>query len=172
MTVTFDKKLCEAILSVNLSPPGQNCRHFADDFSNAFSWIIDFVFRVQFHWSLFLSLCVCVCVVCVCVCVCVWGGGGGGGPTDNKPALIRVIDWRRTGDNPLPESILTQFTETYISVGSFHIMGPCIATSSPSNTVSRQNVHCNARHAYFKTPFAKWLTRSLSNMSRNGIVKI
>ena len=28
-------------------------------------------------------------------------------PIDNKPALVQVMAWRRTGDNPLPELMLT-----------------------------------------------------------------
>ena len=31
------------------------------------------------------------------------------GPNDKKPALVQVMDWRRTGDKPLPEAMLTQF---------------------------------------------------------------
>ena len=31
----------------------QNGRHFPDDFSNAFSWMKMFKFRLRFHWSLF-----------------------------------------------------------------------------------------------------------------------
>ena len=37
-----------------------------------------------------------------------------GGPTDNKPALVQVMVWRRTGDKPLPEPMLAQFTVTYM----------------------------------------------------------
>ena len=33
---------------------------------------------------------------------------------DNKPALRRVMDWHRTGDKPLPEPILTKFTDAYM----------------------------------------------------------
>ena len=36
------------------------------------------------------------------------------GPIDIKKALLQVIAWRRTGDKPLPELMLTQFTEAYI----------------------------------------------------------
>ena len=32
-------------------------------------------------------------------------------PIDNKPALVQVMAWRRTGDKPLPELMLTQFTD-------------------------------------------------------------
>ena len=32
-------------------------------------------------------------------------------PIDNKPALIQVMAWRRTGDKPLPESMITQFID-------------------------------------------------------------
>ena len=36
------------------------------------------------------------------------------GPIDNKSALVQVMAWRRTGDKPLPEPILTQFTDAYM----------------------------------------------------------
>ena len=35
-------------------------------------------------------------------------------PIDNKPALVQVMAWRWTGDEPLPEPMMTQFTDTYI----------------------------------------------------------
>ena len=33
---------------------------------------------------------------------------------DNKAALVQVMAWRRTGDKPLPEPMMTQFTDTYM----------------------------------------------------------
>ena len=36
------------------------------------------------------------------------------GPIDNKSALAQVMAWRRTGDKPLPEPMLTQFTDAYM----------------------------------------------------------
>ena len=35
-------------------------------------------------------------------------------PIDNKPALVQVMAWRRTGDKPLSEPMLTQFTDAYM----------------------------------------------------------
>ena len=35
-------------------------------------------------------------------------------PIDNKPALVQVMAWRRIGDKPLPEPVMTQFTDTYM----------------------------------------------------------
>ena len=35
-------------------------------------------------------------------------------PIDNKSALVRVMAWRRTGDKPLHEPMMTQFTDTYM----------------------------------------------------------
>ena len=35
-------------------------------------------------------------------------------PIDNKPALVRVMAWRRTGDKPLPELMMTRFTDLYM----------------------------------------------------------
>ena len=38
-------------------------------------------------------------------------------PIDNKPALVQVMAWSRTGDKPLPEPMLTQCTEIYVALG-------------------------------------------------------
>ena len=35
-------------------------------------------------------------------------------PIDNKPAMVQVMAWRRTGDKPLPELTLAQFTDAYM----------------------------------------------------------
>ena len=35
-------------------------------------------------------------------------------PIDNKPALVQVMAWRQTGDKPLPEPMLTQYTDAYM----------------------------------------------------------
>ena len=35
-------------------------------------------------------------------------------PIDNKSALVQVMAWRRTGDKPLAEPMLTQFTSAYM----------------------------------------------------------
>ena len=35
-------------------------------------------------------------------------------PIDNKPALVQVMDWCRTGDKPLPEPMLAQFPDEYM----------------------------------------------------------
>ena len=36
------------------------------------------------------------------------------GSIDYKSALVQVMAWHRTGEKPLPESMLTQFTDAYI----------------------------------------------------------
>ena len=36
------------------------------------------------------------------------------GPIDYKSALVQVVALHRTGEKPLPESMLTQFTDAYI----------------------------------------------------------
>ena len=33
------------------------------------------------------------------------------GPIDNRSALVQVVSSRRTGDKPLPEAMMTQFTD-------------------------------------------------------------
>ena len=32
-------------------------------------------------------------------------------PIDNKPALVQVVAWCRTGDKPLPEAMMIQLTD-------------------------------------------------------------
>ena len=39
------------------------------------------------------------------------------GPIDNKPALVQVMAWLRTGHKPLPEPMLTQFTYINVTLG-------------------------------------------------------
>ena len=36
------------------------------------------------------------------------------GPINDSTALVQVMAWRQTGDKPLSEPMLTQFTEAYI----------------------------------------------------------
>ena len=36
-------------------------------------------------------------------------------PIDNISALVSVMAWRRTGDKPLPEPMLTQFPDAYMN---------------------------------------------------------
>ena len=36
------------------------------------------------------------------------------GATDSKSALVQVMAWHQTGDKPLPEAMMTQFTDTYM----------------------------------------------------------
>ena len=36
------------------------------------------------------------------------------GPIDNKSMLVQVMAWRRIGDKPLSEPMLTQFTDAYM----------------------------------------------------------
>ena len=33
------------------------------------------------------------------------------GPIDNKSVLVQVVAWCRTGTKPLPEAMMTQFTD-------------------------------------------------------------
>ena len=76
---------------VNSSRPGQNGRHFPDD-------IFKCIFMNEKFWiSIQISL-----------------NFVPRGPIDNTWALVQVVAWRRTGDKPLPEPMLTQFSDTYI----------------------------------------------------------
>ena len=57
-------------------------------FSNQFSRIKMMKFRLKFHWNLF--------------------------PIDIKSALVRVMAWHLPGHKPLPEPMLTKFTDAYM----------------------------------------------------------
>ena len=35
-------------------------------------------------------------------------------PVDNNPALVQVMTWRQTGNKPLPEPMMTHFTDSYM----------------------------------------------------------
>ena len=83
------------LIQFNLSPPGQNGRHFTDD-----SW------QMHYHeWDIlyfdynFTEVFVCR------------------GSIDNKSSLVQVMAWHRTGDKPLPEPMQTQFTDIYAALG-------------------------------------------------------
>ena len=43
------------------------------------------------------------------------------GPIDYKSVLVQVMAWQRTGEKPLPESMLTKFTEAYMVLGGNEI---------------------------------------------------
>ena len=49
------------------------------------------------------------------------------GPIDNKSVLVQVIAWCRRGEKPLPEPMLTQFTDYMRHQGktSFDIVCQC-----------------------------------------------
>ena len=35
-------------------------------------------------------------------------------PIDNKPAMVEVMAWHQRGNKPIPEPMLTQFTDAYM----------------------------------------------------------
>ena len=44
------------VLTINTLRPRQNGRHFQTTFSNVFSWMKMYEFRLKFHWTLFLRV--------------------------------------------------------------------------------------------------------------------
>ena len=57
--------------------------NFLTTFSNAFSWMKIYKFRLRFHWSFVPK-----------------------GPINNIPALVQIMAWRRPGDKPLSEPMM------------------------------------------------------------------
>ena len=65
---------------------------FQTTFSNGFSWMKMYEFRLTFHWSLFQK-----------------------GPINNIPTLVQITVWRRSGDKPLSEPMMVSLL-THICV--------------------------------------------------------
>ena len=81
---------------INSSSPGQNGRHFADD-----------LFKCIFLNEKFcISIRISLKIVPKC-------------SIDNKSALVQVMVWRRTGDNPSFEPMLTQKHQFQLVVKAF-----------------------------------------------------
>ena len=78
--------------AVNSSPNGQNGPHLAD---NIFKCIF-----MKENYDFFISISLKFVHM---------------GPIDNKSALIQVMARRRTGAETLPESMLAQFIDAYLS---------------------------------------------------------
>ena len=76
---------------VKISPPGQNGCHFADN-----------IFRCIFVSE---KSCILMKISLKFVSKC---------PIDNKWTLLQVMAWRRIGDKPFPELMLTQFNDAYM----------------------------------------------------------
>ena len=76
---------------INSFPPEQNGRHFPDD-----------IFK-----RIFLNENVRILIQISMKSV-------PKGLIDNKTASVQVMAWRRRGDKPLPEPMLTQFTDAYM----------------------------------------------------------
>ena len=73
------------------SPPGQNGRQFADD-------IYKFIFLYE---NVTISIWTSLKFVPK-------------GQTENKSASVQVMVWRRPGQKPLSEPMLTHFTDAYM----------------------------------------------------------
>ena len=48
-----------------------------------------------------------------CILILIWLKFIPKGEIDNKAALVHVMAWHWTGNKPLPESMLIQFTDAY-----------------------------------------------------------
>ena len=74
------------------SPHGQNGRHLTDD-----------IFRRMFVNE---NFCILIKISLKFVPKV---------PIDNKPALVQIMAWRRIGDKPLSDPMLTRYTDAYIT---------------------------------------------------------
>ena len=83
-------------------------------FSNAMSWMKMFEFWLKFHLKFVPK-----------------------GPINNIPALVQIMAWRRTGNKPLSEPMMTQFNNAYACVTRPQWVN--IATVSPPIFYSNSN---------------------------------
>ena len=82
---------CMSHSALNSSPSGQNGRHFTDDIFLCIFMNEKFCLLVQISQKFVPN-----------------------GPIDDNQALAQIMAWRRIGDKPLSEPMLTQFTDTYM----------------------------------------------------------
>ena len=76
---------------IKILRPRQNGRHFADDTFNRI--FVNENVRIAIKFSLkFVPK----------------------GPISNIPALVQMMAWRRPGDKPLSEPMMTQFNDVYM----------------------------------------------------------
>ena len=78
-------------VNVISSPPGQNGCHFADSIFKCIFLNENILFLTKISLKFVLK-----------------------GPIDSKWAVVQVMAWLRTGDKPLPDPMLTQFTDAYM----------------------------------------------------------
>ena len=79
------------LLAINSFPYEQNCRHFADDILRCIFVNEQFFILIEISPKTVPK-----------------------GPIDNNSALDQTMAWRRIGDKPLSEPMLTQFADAYV----------------------------------------------------------
>ena len=72
-------------------PPGQNGHHFTDDIFKCIFMNEKFHILIQISLKFVLNI-----------------------PIDSKSAMVQVMAWRRTGDKPLTEPMVAEFTDAYM----------------------------------------------------------
>ena len=83
-------------------------------FSNAFSWMKMFEFRLKFHWSLFPRI---------------------------QLTLCQIMAWRRTGDKPLSEPMMVSLITHICVTRPQWVKGQMSPYSLPRNNISDDQYH-------------------------------
>ena len=63
------------------------------------------------------------------------------GPINNKIALAQVMAWHQRGAKPLPEPLLTQFTDIFVVLGGDESVPLCNSVLGKSNFVCNSYEH-------------------------------
>ena len=90
---------------------------FQTTFSNAFSWMKTYKFRLRFHWSLFPRV-----------------------QLNIFPTLIQIMAWRRPGDKPLSEPMMVILL-THICVTRPQWVKPLLIYA-PTSTAAKVRTEC------------------------------
>ena len=97
---------------INSSLPGQNGRHLGKDIFKCISWMGMTKIPIRISLKLVPR-----------------------SPVGNKPALVQVMAWCRSGDRPLTGPMLTQFTYAFMSILRFKQVFLCSAEFRTSQTM-------------------------------------
>ena len=117
------------IIQVNTLMPRQNRRHFADDIFQCISMNQKFCILIQNSLKFVPKVRI-----------------------NNIPALVQKMAWRRSGDKPLSEPMLTHFTDAYAALGGDVLIGFITNYRSISADVSFCNVvFCSDRKLQIKS---------------------
>ena len=123
------------LVCINTLRPRQYGRLFQTTFSNAFSWMKMYKFRLRFHWNLFPK-----------------------GPINHIPTLVQIMAWRRPGDKLLSESMMVSLLAHICVTRPQWVKLDCMKDKGLRNNLSSANgigMYVNIAHFWIKFEIEK-----------------